>query len=90
MNNEIVKYKKDTSLTEKETTENENAVVVTQEQAEQLYRTITEERGGKLVRITASDGYILKSRHGHLRKSVLVSPDRASGWEAVKEVKNEK
>ena len=46
--------------------------------------TVVEEKGGKLLRLTADDGYILKSRNGHKRKSILTDPKRAEGWQAVK------
>ena len=49
------------------------------------HATVTEERNGKLLRLTSEDGYIMKSRNGHLRKSVLTDPKRAEGWNAVAE-----
>lgn len=47
------------------------------------HMTVTEEKGGRLLRLTADDGYVLKSRNNHKRKSVLTDPKRAEGWTAV-------
>ena len=54
------------------------------EQNKWEHMTVVEEKGGKLLRLTADKGYILKSRNGHKRKSILTDPKRAEGWQSVK------
>ena len=60
------------------------------EQNKWEHMTVVEEKGGKLLRLTADDGYILKSRNGHKRQEVLTDPKRAEGWQAVEVEKKTK
>ena len=55
------------------------------EQNKWEHMSIVEEKGGKLVRITADEGYILESKHGTRRHSVLILARNAQNWEAVEE-----
>lgn len=47
------------------------------------HMTVKEEKGGRLLRLTADDGYILRSKNGRKRHEVLTDPKRAEGWKAV-------
>lgn len=51
---------------------------------------VTEEKDGRLLRLIAEDGYILQSKSGVRRQSVLTDPKRAEGWSAVEVKQTEK